>query len=566
MVQDGPMGSAGGVAPGKAAAATGSESLWPWRDAEPERRAPWAVLAGLMALAAALRAIALNQQLWYDEITTLLDFVRTPLGHILTTYTSQNQHMLYSVLARMAVVLFGDYPWTLRLPAAAFGVAAVPALYYCARLLTTRREALLACVLLTVSYHHVWFSQNARGYTGLAFFTLVTTYFFIRGARGAEGAGLPDRKRRDAESAKPGAADGRAAARPYGNWVWYAVALALGMYTHLTMGFVAAGHGLVYVWLVAAPFGFASLGFARDRRGKRAREARRLPGNAFAPLAGFVLAGVITAALYAPVVGDLARRTLGKEVNVGAVSEAVRAEWKNPLWLVVETVRGLGAGSAVAGFAAVTLGGLIVLAGLWSFLQQNRYAVGLMVAPGLVTGAVMMALGHNLWPRFFFFGIGFGMLLIVRGAMVWADAAARMMKREVATGVKWGTATVAMLLLASCFQLRAAYLYPKQDFAGAMTYVDAHQQPGDVVVLVGLTTIPYQRYYGRDWPSVETPTQLAARRTPGHATWVLYTIPIYVQSRYPELWNILRSEFTTVKIFRGTMGGGEVYVCKAEKQ
>ena len=33
-------------------------------------------------------------------------------------------------------------------------------------------------------------------------------------------------------------------------WMWYGVAMALGMYTHLTMGFVAAGHGLVFLWLV----------------------------------------------------------------------------------------------------------------------------------------------------------------------------------------------------------------------------------------------------------------------------------------------------------------------------
>ncbi|MBI3484883.1 MAG: glycosyltransferase family 39 protein, partial [Acidobacteria bacterium] len=340
-----------------------NEALWPApADAQAERT-PWLWLALLTALAAVLRGIALNQQLWYDEITTLLDFVRTPMAQILTTYTSQNQHMLYSVLARVAVVTLGEAAWTLRLPAAVFGVLAVPTLYFCARLLTTRREALLGCALLTVSYHHVWFSQNARGYTGLAFFTLVSTYFFIRGAR----------ENKD---------DGRATARPYGNWVWYAVALALGMYTHLTMGFVAAGHGITYLWLLGA----------------RQWEMGRLPRHAWSPMLGFVLAGVITAALYAPVAGDLVQRTLGEKVKPGAVKESTRAEWKNPLWLVAETARGLGAGSAAAGFAAMSLGGLIVLAGLWSYWKQNRYIVGLMVAPALVTAAALLAVGHNLWP------------------------------------------------------------------------------------------------------------------------------------------------------------------------
>jgi mannosyltransferase len=497
----------------------GGEMLWPAAGEPQETRAPWGALALLMALAAVLRGIALNQQLWYDEITTLLDFVRTPMAHIVTTYTSQNQHMFYSVLARVAVVLFGDAPWTLRLPAVVFGVLTVPALYFCARLLATKREALLACALLTVSYHHVWFSQNARGYTGLAFFTLVTTYFFIRGARGEK----------------------------WGAWIGYGIALALGMYVHLTMGFIAVGHGQVYLWLLAA----------------RYRELGRLPRNAWAPLSGFVLAGIISAALYAPVMGDMIHRTVGAEAKASPVGEGVKSEWKSPLWLLLETARGLGAGSAVVGIAAVSLGGLVVLAGLWSFFRESRYAVGLMIFPGMVTAAAMLALSRNLWPRFFFFAIGFGLMLIVRGAMEWAAVAARALKRDSA-GMAWGTAAVALLLVGSCVQLRAAYLYPKQDYAGAMKYVDAEKRPGDTVALVGLTNIPYQQYYGRDWPQVDTPAQLEALEKPGQTTWVLYTIPIFVESRYPALWNTLQTECAQPKVFRGTMGGGEVYVCRVE--
>jgi 4-amino-4-deoxy-L-arabinose transferase-like glycosyltransferase len=493
--------------------------FWAWLDAEDETHRPWGALLALMALAAVLRGIGLNQQLWYDEITTLLDFVRTPMAHILTTYTSQNQHMLYSVLARVAVVLFGDAAWTLRLPAVIFGVLTVPALYCCARLLTMRRESLLACALLTVSYHHVWFSQNARGYTGLAFFTLVTTYFFMRGAREEK----------------------------WSVWIGYAMALALGMAMHLTMGFIAVGHGMVYLWMLAA----------------RSRELGRLPRNPWAPLAGFVLAGVLTAALYAPVMGDMIHRTVGAGAKASPTGEGVKSEWKSPLWLIVETARGLGAGSAMIGIAVTSLGGLVVLAGLWSFFRENRYAVGLMIFPGLVTAAAMLALSRNLWPRFFFFAIGFGLMLIVRGTLEWAAAAARMLKRET-QGAAWGTAVVAVLLLGSCVQLRAAYLYPKQDYLGAMHYVDAEQKPSDTVALVGLTTIPYQNYYGRNWPGVETPAQLEALRRPGQTTWVLYTIPIYVASRYPELWNTLQSECEQPKVFRGTMGGGEVYVCRVE--
>ncbi|HTG84625.1 MAG TPA: glycosyltransferase family 39 protein, partial [Gemmatimonadales bacterium] len=119
------------------------------------------VLAGLLIIGLALRLHDLGVGLWFDEIQTMVDYVRLPLGQILTTYDSQNQHMLYSVLARLSVDLFGDSGWSLRLPAALMGTASLWATYRLASRLTSEREALLATLLLTFSYHHVWFSQNA---------------------------------------------------------------------------------------------------------------------------------------------------------------------------------------------------------------------------------------------------------------------------------------------------------------------------------------------------------------------------------------------------------------------
>ena len=136
-----------------------------------------------MALAAVLRAIGLDGGLWLDEILTLIDSVRRPVAQIVTTFPSNNQHTLYSVLAHASIALFGDEAWSLRLPAALFGVATIPALYFLAREFVGRTEALLGCLLLAVSYHHVWFSQNARGYTMLAFLTVVSTALLLRGLR-----------------------------------------------------------------------------------------------------------------------------------------------------------------------------------------------------------------------------------------------------------------------------------------------------------------------------------------------------------------------------------------------
>ncbi len=478
----------------------------------PEESTPWGWLAALMIVAAGLRLVALDQQLWYDEIAMVVNSMHRPLRSILSQYTSQNQHTLYSILARGLIALFGEHPWVLRLPAVAFGVASVPALFFFARQVTSRSEALLACALMVFSYHQVWFSQNARGYTALLFFTLLSSCYFIRGLR-ENSSGL---------------------------WLGYGLALALGMYTHLTMGFVAAGHALVYVWLLAG----------------RARQPGQRVGDIARPVGGFALAGLLTLLLYAPLLPHLLART------VAPSGPAVHWEWKSPLWMIRETLRGLEA-SAGGKSVVIAFAGLVALAGLGSFWRKNRYAVGLMVLPCVVTAIAMFALEHNLWPRFFFFAIGSVFLLVVRGAAAIAEAAAQVTRRDTRAAARWAVALVVLLLAGSAVTLPAAYRYPKQDFLGAMRLVDIQRQPGEPVLTVGMTSFAYQRYFGRDWPPVETYAQLEAARAQGRRVWLVYAFPIYLKARYPEIWNAIQTDFRTVGVFRGTLGDGEIYVAQA---
>jgi uncharacterized membrane protein len=139
----------------------------------------WAILALLMAVGLLLRLINLGSGLWYDEIVTLVKYVRLTPSQLLTTCTEFNNHMLFSLLAQASIAIFGESDWALRLPAVLFGVACIPALWWLASLVVGPREALYAAILLTVSYHHVFYSQSARGYTGLLFFSLLSTGLFL---------------------------------------------------------------------------------------------------------------------------------------------------------------------------------------------------------------------------------------------------------------------------------------------------------------------------------------------------------------------------------------------------
>ncbi len=134
---------------------------------------------GLTALAVLLRIPNLNSCMWLDEVLTMVRFARPSVSQILTSFPDQNQHMLYSLLAHASIRMFGEQPWALRLPSVGFGIASIWALFLVGRRLIGEKEALFACALMTVSYHHIWFSQNARGYMGLLFFTTLATWLWL---------------------------------------------------------------------------------------------------------------------------------------------------------------------------------------------------------------------------------------------------------------------------------------------------------------------------------------------------------------------------------------------------
>ncbi len=471
----------------------------PGAPAEEHRRSwPWA-MAFILVVGAALRAVALDRGLWYDEIVTLVQYVQRPLGAILSSYDSQNQHLLYSILARLATVAFGEGAASLRLPAAVFGVASLWLTAWFGARVAGRREGLLAAALLAVSYHHVWFSQNARGYTILLCGAVAGTALML-------------------DLLRDGAARRTVAA--------YAVVTALALYTNVTAGFVAAAHGLIWGALVLTG---------------------RLRGRAALPAAvALALSGVLALLLYAPVLGDM----------VGTVTRPTMAgtsvEWKHPAWLVLETARGLAAG-VPGGWAGLGLGLLVAGAGTWSLGRRQPVALALMLAPLVVTAAAMLLTRHNLWPRLFFFAAGFVALIAVRGGFAVLEAVVP------ARAAAVGTAGALLVALASLATVPGAWR-PKQDFAGAAAWVGRTAAADDAVVTVDLTRFPYERWLRTGWPHAETDSALATIAA-GHArTWVLYTFPARLRAMQPAIWERLQRDYHEAFRARGSVGGGDIVI------
>lgn len=465
------------------------------------------LLAALLAIATALRLYGLGRGLWLDEVLTLVRYARPPFGEILTTFDSQNQHTLYSLLAHACLRLFGESAWALRLPAALFGAATVWALFALARQVADTREALLSAALLTVSYQHVWFSQNARGYSGLLFWTVLSSHAFLRGLR---------QSRRDV-------------------WLGYAITASLGLYTHLTMVFVVLGQLAAYlVWMLS----------------------RRRPSApaAWVPFTdGFVLAGLLTLVLYAFVLPQILE-------TIGGESSWV-ATWTSPWWTIRETLRGLGLGSRL-GVAALGAGAVVVVAGCVAYLRSEPGIVVLLIVPVVLGAGVTTAMGHHLWPRFFFFAEGFAILVVVRGLTVLAAAAVRALQWPPSRGPAAATAVTLGLIVVMAPSLTSAYR-PKQDYAGARDFVNQAMAPGDAVVAVGLATIAF-RYYAPDWVSISSLRELDAIRARSRRTWLLYTLPPVMEARHPDILSAVRRDFRLIRTFDGSLSSGSILVYRAD--
>lgn len=467
----------------------------------------WIGLAAIIAIATILRLLYLNEDLWFDEIVTFVKFAHMSTIENLTTYDSQGQHFLYSILAHISFAIFGEHNWSLRLPAVLFGIGSILMTFQLGKEVGHPSEALLAAGLLTFAYHHIWFSQNARGYTGLLFWTLLSSWALIRGQR-------TDQPR---------------------YWLLYAFTAALGVFTHLTMVFVLLGQGVITLWTQ-----FVS----RDPRYK-VRWSNLL--------LGFGFGGLLTLQLHALVLPQMLSGLAGEGGGI--------ATWRNPLWTINEFIQGFQVGFSA--FALAGLGGLVVvLVGLIGYLRENPYITPLFVLPTAIGALTTIAMGHHLWPRFFFFALGFAVLILMRGIVLTVRWGASLLRMSEPRATQLGYVLCGAAILVSAASVPAVY-GPKQDFSGALEYLETTARPGEPIVAVGLARFPYTAYFGKTWVEVEDVETLNTIRNHHPRTWLVYTLPIQLEAIYPEIMTSIENDFQIMAEYPGTLRGGTVYVCLA---
>jgi len=137
------------------------------------------LLALLLGVALRLHHLG-YKSFWGDEIWTAqvaersLDYILAHSG-VVSGYW---RPPVYLVMAHFALFV-GHKEFAVRLPALIFGLLGIAMIYRLGRLFYSKAVGLVAAVLLAISPYHLWYSQEARWYSQLVFFSMVSLFFFI---------------------------------------------------------------------------------------------------------------------------------------------------------------------------------------------------------------------------------------------------------------------------------------------------------------------------------------------------------------------------------------------------
>lgn len=135
------------------------------------------VLGLILVLSLCLRLYHLSSRpLYGDEPFHTVEVATHSLGHITTTNLGST---FYPLLVHLSLPL-GTAETAARLPAALFGFLSVLAIYLLARRFFSKKEGLIAAFLMSVSTYQIYFSQQARAYTGFLLFSILSLDFFWR--------------------------------------------------------------------------------------------------------------------------------------------------------------------------------------------------------------------------------------------------------------------------------------------------------------------------------------------------------------------------------------------------
>ena len=139
------------------------------------------VILGLIIFAAAFRIPTFGSPLIEDEAISFNRYIDVPWQKLILGYQDTNQHTLFLLISKFFIWIFGETEIVYRFPSLLFGVLSIPLIY---RLGMTMKfpwsSALLSSILMALSWPHLKYSMEGRGYGITIFLVLLVIYSAIQ--------------------------------------------------------------------------------------------------------------------------------------------------------------------------------------------------------------------------------------------------------------------------------------------------------------------------------------------------------------------------------------------------
>ena len=134
----------------------------------------------VLVLGSILRLYGLeNQSLWFDEIYSWKSESYNTLSEVIKNAKGDVHPPGYHIFMYALEKLFGETEFVLRFPAAIFGIFSIVALFILGLQLYSSREALIASSFMAFFSFPIYYSQEARHYTILLFFSIIASSFLL---------------------------------------------------------------------------------------------------------------------------------------------------------------------------------------------------------------------------------------------------------------------------------------------------------------------------------------------------------------------------------------------------
>ncbi len=388
----------------------------------------------LLLLAAFLRLYHLDRNsLWLDEITTEWYSQKTTeeMLDVLTEYDVHPPLMYLTAIEQRR--LLGGSDFAARLPWAFAGILDVALMFAFGKRLMGWKGGVLAGTILALWPMHLWYSQEARNYTLLMFFSFASLYFLYRGLQGENAL----------------------------DWIAFALATALNLYTHY----------FAFTWAFAQVVLVACIAILRTAvHGRRRGVVLR---QTVLPFGMSLLASFLLYLPWYPRMLAQRQRFAG-----GAFSPRV-----STLSLILQKTAWYFSENSTY---LLYLTSVLAMLGLVYLSKERRWEVLLFLfIPMVVPVAVLWAMpsGHFFHPRYLMALLGPLTLLTVAGML---GLHALLLRSLSISGVSLDALTMAALVLVvlvSMYPLdRKYYGQRKEDWRGTAEYIAAHRKPGDVII------------------------------------------------------------------------------------